>query len=59
MEKMNCSIVARNKKQLQKAVEKMEKEIDGYTQNAEVLSKFSGKFNGLDRAVEIIENLQN
>jgi len=59
MEKMNCSIVARNKKQLQKAVEKMEKEIDVYTQNAEVLSKFSGKFNGLDRAVEIIENLQN
>ena len=59
LEKMNCSIVAKNKKQLQKAVEKMETELDTYTQNAENLSKFSGQFNGLDRAVEIIENVQN
>jgi uncharacterized protein (TIGR00661 family) len=57
--KMGCCIVAKNKKQLQKAVEKMEKELDTYTENAEALSKFSGQFNGLDRAVEIIENLPN
>jgi UDP-N-acetylglucosamine--N-acetylmuramyl-(pentapeptide) pyrophosphoryl-undecaprenol N-acetylglucosamine transferase len=55
--KMNCCIVAKNKKQLQRAVEKMENELDTYTENAEVLSKFSGQFNGLDRAVELIENL--
>lgn len=57
LQNMGCCIVAKNKKQLQKAVEKMEREIDAYTHNAEALSKFSGQFNGLDRAVEIIEHL--
>ncbi|HSV50054.1 MAG TPA: glycosyltransferase [Candidatus Acidoferrales bacterium] len=57
LEKMNCCIVAKNKKQLKKALEKMEANLDNYTRNAEELSVFSGKFNGLDRAVEIIENL--
>jgi hypothetical protein len=55
---MKCCIVAKNKRQLQTAVAKMERELDTYTQNAEALSRFSGKFNGLDRAVEIIENLK-
>lgn len=59
LQNMGCCIVAKNKKQLQKAVEKMEREIDAYTHNAEALSKFSGQFKGLDRAVEIIENLPN
>ncbi len=59
LEKLKCCIVAKNKKQLQKAVEKMEREIDEYTENAEVLSEFSGRYNGLDRAVEIIENIPN
>jgi UDP-N-acetylglucosamine--N-acetylmuramyl-(pentapeptide) pyrophosphoryl-undecaprenol N-acetylglucosamine transferase len=57
LEKMNCSIVAKNKRQLQKAVAKMESELDTYTENVEALSEFSGRFNGLDRAVEIIENI--
>ncbi len=59
LEKMNCSIVAKNKKQLQKAIAKMEAELDTYTRNAETLSHYSGKFNGLDRAVEIVETLLN
>jgi uncharacterized protein (TIGR00661 family) len=59
LQKMGCCIVAKNKKQLQKAVEKMERELDTYTENAEALSQFSGQFRGLDRAVEIIENLPN
>jgi len=58
LEKMKCCIVAKNKRQLQTAVAKMERELDNYTKNAEALSRFSGKFNGLDRAVEIIENLK-
>jgi UDP:flavonoid glycosyltransferase YjiC (YdhE family) len=57
LEKMNCSIVAKNKKQLQKAVTKMESELDTYTKNVKTLSEFSGRYNGLDRAVEIIENV--
>ncbi len=59
LQKMNCCIVAKNKKQLQKAVEKVEAELDTYTQNVAALSEFSGRFNGLDRAVEIIESITN
>jgi UDP:flavonoid glycosyltransferase YjiC (YdhE family) len=58
LEKLRCSIVAKNKRQLKKAIEKMEANLDTYTKNAEELSEFSGKFNGLSRAVEIIENLK-
>jgi UDP-N-acetylglucosamine--N-acetylmuramyl-(pentapeptide) pyrophosphoryl-undecaprenol N-acetylglucosamine transferase len=59
LEKMNCSIVAKNKKQLQKAVSKMDSELDTYSRNVKTLSEFSGRFNGLDRAVEIIESLHD
>ena len=59
LEKMNCSIVAKSKKQLQKAVNKMESKLDTYSRNVKTLSEFSGKFNGLDRAVSIIENALN
>ena len=59
LEKMKCSIVVKNKRQLKKAIEKMETNLETYTHNAEKLSEFSGQFNGLNRAVEIIENLKN
>jgi uncharacterized protein (TIGR00661 family) len=58
LEKMKCSIVVKNKRQLKKAIEKMENNLETYTHNAEKLSEFSGHFNGLNRAVEIIENLK-
>ena len=57
MEKMGVSILARNSRQLAAAVEKMEAELDSYTENARRLSEFSGKFQGLNRAVEIIESM--
>jgi UDP-N-acetylglucosamine--N-acetylmuramyl-(pentapeptide) pyrophosphoryl-undecaprenol N-acetylglucosamine transferase len=57
LEKMNCSIVVKNKKHLKKALEKMETNLATFTRNAEELSMVSGRYNGLDRAVEIIENL--
>jgi uncharacterized protein (TIGR00661 family) len=57
LEKMNCGIVAKNQKQIQKAVSRMEAELDTYTQNVEALSEFSGRYNGLERAVEIVETL--
>ncbi|MGD6806422.1 MAG: glycosyltransferase [Candidatus Bathyarchaeia archaeon] len=59
LEKMKCSIVAKNENQLQKAVNTLETELDGYKKNVETLSKFSGKFRGLDRAVEIIESIHD
>jgi len=56
-EKLQCGIVVKNKKQLKKAIEKMEANLDAYTKKAEELSVFSSRFNGLDRAIEIIESL--
>jgi uncharacterized protein (TIGR00661 family) len=57
LEKMKCAIVAKGRNQLQEAVEKMESELGIYTRNVEALSEFSGKFNGLDRTVAIVETL--
>jgi len=57
LEKLQCGIVVKNKKQLKTAIEKMEANLDAYTKKAEELSVFSSRFNGLDRAIEIIESL--
>lgn len=59
LEKLNCSIIAKNSKQLKKAINKMETEIATYTRKVKTLSEFSGRFNGLDRAVEIIESIHD
>ena len=59
LEALNCSIVAKNGKQLEKAVKKMEANFDNYSRNVTALSLVSGKYQGLPRTVEIIESLQN
>jgi len=57
LQDLNCSITVKNKGQLQKAVERMEKEQESFDRNMLALNKFSNKFKGLDRAVTIIETL--
>ena len=57
LQDLNCSITAKNKKQLKKAIEKMQIEKETYDKNMTVLSEFSNKFKGLDRAVSIVETL--
>ena len=57
LQDLNCSITAKNKKQLEKAVEKMENEKETYDRNVMALNEFSNKFKGLDRAVAIVETL--
>jgi len=59
LENMNCGIVAKTPNQVQKAVNRLESELDRYTKNVETLSKFSGRYQGLDRAVEIIEAVRD
>lgn len=59
LQKLNCSIMSKNIKQLEKAVEKMEAQMDFYNKNARSLSELSSRYHGLDRAVEIIERLLN
>ncbi len=57
LEKMNCSIMVKNKNQLKQAIATMDARLDAYTQNVKTLSAFSGRFKGLDRAIKIIEDL--
>ncbi|MCW4028503.1 MAG: hypothetical protein NWE92_02500 [Candidatus Bathyarchaeota archaeon] len=54
---LNCSIMAKNKKQVEKAVNEMEKNLDAYTKHAEAMSEFSSRHRGLDRATEIVETM--
>jgi UDP-N-acetylglucosamine--N-acetylmuramyl-(pentapeptide) pyrophosphoryl-undecaprenol N-acetylglucosamine transferase len=57
LQDLNCSITVKNRKQLEKAVEKMENEKETYNRNVAELSEFSSRFKGLDRAVSIVETL--
>jgi UDP-N-acetylglucosamine--N-acetylmuramyl-(pentapeptide) pyrophosphoryl-undecaprenol N-acetylglucosamine transferase len=57
LQDLNCSITAKNSKQLEKAVEKMENEKEAYDRSMVALNKFSNRFRGLDRAVSIVETL--
>ena len=57
LQDLNCSITAKNRKQLEKAVEKMESEREFYDRSILALNKFSNRFRGLDKAVSIVETL--
>jgi uncharacterized protein (TIGR00661 family) len=57
LQDLNCSITAKNRKELEKAVEKMENEKETYNKNVAALNEFSNRFKGLDRAVSIVETL--
>jgi uncharacterized protein (TIGR00661 family) len=57
LENLNCSITVKNKKELQKAVQKIEDEKEKFNKKMATLSEFSSRFRGLDRAVSIIETL--
>lgn len=59
LQDLKCSIMAKNKGQLQNAVAKLEKELESFDRNVSALNEFSSKFKGLDRAVNIIETLMN
>jgi UDP-N-acetylglucosamine--N-acetylmuramyl-(pentapeptide) pyrophosphoryl-undecaprenol N-acetylglucosamine transferase len=56
LQKLNCSITVKNKQELRAAVQKIEKEKQRFRRNVMALNEFSNKFNGLHRAVEIIES---
>jgi uncharacterized protein (TIGR00661 family) len=57
LQKLNCSISVKNTQELKEAVHKIEEENLRFKRNALALNAFSNKFRGLDRAVEIIENV--
>ncbi len=55
LQDMNCSIVARSKGQLKMALRSIEGQLSRFRSGAEKLNEVSNRYNGLDRAVEIIE----
>ena len=57
LQKLNCSISVKNKQELKAAVQKILEENQFFKQNVMALNAFSNRFKGLDRAVEIIENV--
>jgi len=59
LQDLGCSIKAKNQKELEKAMQQIEQEQTSYKKNMLNLNKFSNKFNGLNRAVEIVETLLN
>ncbi len=59
LQDLNCSIMVKNKKQLEKAVKRMDADQEYFDRNVRALNEFSNRFKGLDRAQEIIETLQD
>ena len=59
LQDLNCSITVKNKRQLEKAVAKLENDQDSFDKNVLTLNQFSNKFRGLDRAQTIVETLQD
>jgi uncharacterized protein (TIGR00661 family) len=59
LQDLNCSITVKNRKELEKAIAKMETEKETYNRNVAALSEFSNRFKGLDRTVTIVESLLN
>jgi uncharacterized protein (TIGR00661 family) len=56
LQKLNCSISVKNRNELKAAVQKIEAERPRFRRNIMALNAFSSKFNGVNRAVEIIES---
>ena len=59
LQDLNCSITVKNKRQLEKAIERMENGHESFDKNVLALNEFSNKFKGLDRSTQIVEALQD
>ena len=57
LQTMNCSLVARNKEQLKAALRTIEAQRQTFRDGVKKLNEFSNKFNGLNRATEIIDEI--
>jgi UDP:flavonoid glycosyltransferase YjiC (YdhE family) len=57
LETLSCGLVARNRQQLAAAVRRIEKNYALFKGSVERLNRFSNRFHGLNRAVDIVEAL--
>jgi uncharacterized protein (TIGR00661 family) len=58
LQDLHCSITARNRQQLANAIKEIQSNYSTYKKNAEFLNKISNKFAGINRSVEIIEEIK-
>ena len=56
---LHCSLIAKNKTQLAEAIREIEANRELFKTSMEALNKFSNRFDGLKRAVEIIEDIKH
>lgn len=54
---LKCSVFVENGKQLVSAIEKIENERKSFRKNVSKLSEYCSRFNGLDAAVSVVENI--
>jgi UDP-N-acetylglucosamine--N-acetylmuramyl-(pentapeptide) pyrophosphoryl-undecaprenol N-acetylglucosamine transferase len=59
LQDLGCSVTAKNKQQLRTAVQKIVENMQFYQENMRKINKFSNKYNGLERAEQIIEDATN
>jgi uncharacterized protein (TIGR00661 family) len=58
LQNLNCSIIAKNSLQMERAIHKMQSQKETVSKNMDMLSRVTNEFNGLNRAVEIIESIK-
>lgn len=56
LQNLGCSVLAESSKQLRLAVQRIEEQKQVFKSKIEALNRFAKKFNGLDRAVEVVES---
>ena len=57
LQNLGCSILVESSMQLRLAVQRIEEQKQFFKRKVEALNRFANNFKGLDRAVEIIENI--
>ncbi len=58
MQELECSIYVENPKQLRSAVNEIEENRETYKSGVEKLNQYSRDFNGLENAINIIEDIK-
>jgi UDP:flavonoid glycosyltransferase YjiC (YdhE family) len=58
LQNLQCSKIAKNRDQLIKSVREIESNRELFKNRIEALNEFSNRFNGVNRASEIIENIE-
>ncbi len=57
LQNLGCSLVARDKQQVKLALRRIEENVEDFRSRAQELNRISSKYNGVKRAVEIIESI--